>query len=214
MSQSIKINIAANEVFPCDVPGCTSKRHRVAKYCYKHWLAYRRWGDPEAKAIHHREYKTQIDEVARLLDANPEHKGVQLGITFIERWIDSAVTMGAGPCPERVAKFQGVISPRTLLVELAAVWVYTKDHPEKVKHDTHLRHILGNRILTYGSRVRELWEPHGSSVARVKGKEAREAGRVILVHIGELLKTIHSAVLEKRRVMVEKAEAQKEKFTL
>ncbi len=210
---SIKINITANEVFKCDVPGCTSQRHRVAKYCYRHWIQYRKWGHPEATSIPQREYKSQTDEVTRLLDANPEHKGIQFGLTFIARWISSAVTMQAGPCPERVSKFQGVISPRDILIELAAVYVFAQENMgTRVKHELHLRHLIGLKFLCIGSRVRELWEPNGRRVEKVTGKQAREAGRIILVEIGELLRNIFKAVIERREVLVQKAEVQKQSF--
>jgi len=112
-----------------------------------------------------------------------------------------------------VAKYRGVIDPRDILIEIAAVWVYAKEHPERVKHATHLRHLLGAKLLTLGSRVRELWEPNGKAITPATGKDYREAGRVILVQIGELLKTIHEGVVARREMVEHKVNVQKQPFT-
>lgn len=212
-NQSIEVNSRINEALPCRVPGCSRHRDRISPYCALHARNRWFWGHPEGTQILDSEYKAQLQEVRSLINANPDHPGVKYAIDYLNRWMVAAETLGAGPCPERVARFRGVVNPLDILVELAAVWVFGKEHtPDRVKDDRHMRHLLGSKMLTFGKRDRELYRSWGSRKPRVTGKEAREAGRLLLVEIGDLLNTIYRAVLERRKAQAVKADVQKQRF--
>jgi hypothetical protein len=184
--------IRNNEKRDCSVKSCHRKRYRVGALCEncgkQRWL----WGHPEARAVFKRDYRYEKRIVQKVIDKNLEHDGIQHGINFIEVYLNRSGEGTANHLPghEHAKRLHNANADAVnILVELAAIYMLSRNYHTPVKDHRHLKYLLGSKFIRFVP-----------CQVKVRGTEHRDVGEYINENIGVLLlniaKSAHKMVKE------------------
>jgi hypothetical protein len=128
-SNTYFIKAAENELLPCEVQGCSRRRHSTARICQKHMLAVRLWGNVHGKAVRDRNFLDEGREIRRLIDLNTDHPAVNHFRTWWAGWIQMSLEHPSGiPLAPLVAEFKPE-EGEDLLVKWGALWLWKVANP-------------------------------------------------------------------------------------
>ena len=132
-------------------------------------------------------------------DGNPTHEGVAYALEFFDRWIRRAYQGEAGvPLVKHMSRLcvDGT-TPMDLLVNCAALYLYSDYRPDRIRDRRHLTYCIGKGVLRF--------KP---TPAKIKPSEIREAGEIVLKALGVLLANISKAAQERSTKKRETVRAQ------
>ena len=183
--KSFNSAVVDNERRDCAVPGCYRVRYKISKLCRNHRQQAWRWGHPLGRGISKKDYAIEIDEVAEIVNNNLDHDGIQVGIKFFQRAMESSNNGNhLIPCHQYFARLhQANVKPIDLLILSAAIWLFAERNPRGVYSKEHEDHLLGNKIIRFVPY-------HG----RTKGPEHGAVGDYIRKNIGVLLLNISRTI--------------------
>jgi hypothetical protein len=190
--RSIHHNINTNQHLPCSASGCPRRRSRVGKYCSRHGQQVHNHGAPNAHRLLRRHYRQEVKEVAQFLERHAAHGGVQVGLQFLQGWLDSARAGDRSvPAYEDIVRLAiSCVSGRDMLVEVAAVWLYSTRNIRALDDGPQLTHALGTAVLHLAPRaVRAVWVQgeQKETPRRIGGPSRRVVGQCIRDVLGPLL---------------------------
>jgi hypothetical protein len=187
--------IRNNEKRDCSVTSCHRKRYRVGALCEncgkQRWL----WGHAEARAVFKRDYRYEKQIVQKVIDKNPNHDGINHGVNFLETYMERAAS-GSTYLPgyihaERL--YNANADGHDILVELAAIYMLSRNLHTPVKDHRHLKYLLGSKFIRFAP-----------CPVKVRGTEHRDVGEYLNENIGVLLlnisKSAHKMVKEETAV--------------
>lgn len=204
----LAINQARNERKPCAVPGCLKPRHRVGANCYDHNMQRTIYGHPQGRPLRPKEYRTEREEVAQLLQRNLNHPGVIHALQRIGSLLGGRVPVGRSSLARHFQRLtEAGVKPERVLEEVGAVWLWSDRHPGLLPDDIRLDFATAAAVLRLAPLDRtSSWRTGKAySVAPHTG-DRRDLGKLIRSQLGVLLRnfvhTIHREE-EQRRAMAQ-----------
>lgn len=140
----------------CACPGCDRKRKSYGIYCPSHSKRSQFFGSPTQKALFlSKDYFHEYDLVEAMVLANLKHKGIQAGTEFFRSWMVYAVD-NLKDVPARdalVALHEAKVDPRSLLIECAALYLFSRWNLRRLPEGKPLTYAYGRLILKKGGEL-------------------------------------------------------------
>lgn len=176
--------IRDNEAKECSVKSCRNNRYRISSCCLTCCRRKWAWGHPEGHAIYKREYQYELKMVQKIIGKNTNHDGINHGINFLNNYLKrSAEGATYLPCHKHAARlYNAGATGYDILIELAAIYMLSRNFHTPIKDHQHLKYLLGNKFIRFVS-CRD----------RVRGTEHRDAGEYLNDNIGVLLLNINNS---------------------
>jgi hypothetical protein len=175
---------------PCQVPGCSSLRHGIGKYCVKHAYAQMAWGHPLATAILRLSiFDPAIAKAEALLNKNINHPGVSHCVQFFDQYLKAAAQGSTSvPASDRVGALASAgVTGLELLSRTAAVYLARESYSGLILSDAHALALVGHLIL----RTKQV-----SGLPQVLGRERKAVGRFVVSAVGTLCVNLSTSLRE------------------
>jgi len=182
---SVKQKQDINESKMCKVKRCSRHRQGFSAYCSTHNSARVAYGDPESKRCYPRDYENETRKVKQLMQQNPDHPGVKRGIAFFHDWLELACTRGDALAQKHMLRLNDEqITPESLLLECAALWVFSYAYPWNLPTETALTYALGLCVLCKSSNKQGVISQRNipSALRRKVGEYIREKLGVLFMN--------------------------------
>lgn len=186
---------------PCSIPGCPSNRLGIARYCRRHAARAYAYGHPLGVPIPQETYQQELKEVRDLFNSHPDHPGLVSVLGFIEDWIEEASKGEAvtgnyilGRIHVKRVHGREGLNPLDLLVEIAAVWVFSQRYPQRLPDDERLTFALSRNLCRLATFQRQRYGNHTSPKRppvielRGVGERIRQVLGLFLINVVEALK--------------------------
>ncbi|WP_319526022.1 hypothetical protein [uncultured Desulfosarcina sp.] len=209
---SLRRAIEDNQQRECKVKGCFNHRWRVSGYCLRHSKANQNWGHPLGADVPNQILTTGFDQLEKVIQANPNHKGLALGVAFFDKWIATAcaTAMMSPPMVPAVRHmtrlYDANVHPIDCIKVVASVWLLSSRGSRFIKSDLHCRCIMGQKLFSLAPMRKG---EHGK-----RGKERKAAGLYIQENIGVLLVSLADAVERLEQREQERIKAMGSKFEI
>jgi hypothetical protein len=143
-------------------------------------------------------------EVEAFVDKYLHHPGILLGLEWLRGCLDDAANGVALPHGLQWARLQkGGVTARAILVEAAALWLYSNRRDSRLPDDERLTYAIGTAVLHLAPRnSRTAWVNGRPSkrYARVSGKMRRDFGQWLRDELGILfLRMSHSIQMREQQ---------------
>ena len=203
MSSNLYDSIKSNELRVCRVRGCSHPQMGLGPYCNSHRTKKKLYGCPEGRRIRPREYATELQDARTFIEEKIDHRAIQEALRLLGDWLHAAAL--GKPRTPAIRELQRLevagVTPRRILEELAAVWLYSERYPSRLKDDDQLTYALGASILYLAPRdaVTAYSNPDlKKGYRKVRGVDRREAGQFVRMYLGALFKGIHRKLTEQQ----------------
>lgn len=166
---------------PCESAGCGARRFGVANYCLSHLRARQAHGHPLGRAIRKCDYASERNRIARLLEEQPEYPGVRAALDWLQSLLTRASYGSGAIARDEFRRLAAAgVKPRSLLIEMAAVWAFAREYPNRLPDDARLSFALAAAVLKLAPRI-----------VKTGGTERRyhTAGRAVRAELGEALRS-------------------------
>lgn len=201
------INAHAGET--CQLPNCSRQRYGVSRWCTYHLRKQMYYGHPLGLAIPRDLYITELHEVRQLFNDNPDHPALRNLCKWFDQWIEEAANDQA-VCgnwmfkrihTKRIQGKEG-LDTLSLLVELAALYVFSQRYPQRLPDDARLTWALSRNLI----RLSGMPKTTGKNSVGTKQppqRDLKEGGERIRQTLSAFFANVHSS-------LIRKAEAAKE----
>lgn len=179
-----------NEQRSCSAPSCTRRRNRVSAFCKYHERRKQSYGHPQGKLIKPAEYVIEKAEARTLLERNAEHEGVVNAIAWLDQWLkDSGEGYTTLPGARHFHRLHSHgVTAFDILVEFAALWLYSTRYPRRLPDDARLTYALAVNVFRMIPLDRiEDWRTGKKRSALPRHGETRDTGQRIRDTLGMLL---------------------------
>ncbi len=188
-----------NKRMPCSVPGCTRRRHGLAKLCTTHHQTRSYHGHALGRDILRSATKPYEEKFRDFKERFPEHRA----ILAAEQWLDDLLSE-----PRKYVTNQYVVdrfeaahmrgaNGRDLLELLAGVWLLSQYRPGELPDDERLTFALAKRTLMHWRKgrkdtasARDNAEPLPAMRIKKRTTTFRTIGELIRRYIGVLLQRV------------------------
>lgn len=177
--------IRDNSKKECSVRTCRNNRNRIGSLCENCGKQRWYWGHPEARAIYKRDYHYEVQAVQKVIEKNLKHDGIKHGINFLNNYMKGSVE-GSTYLPgfkHAIRHYEAGVDGFGILVELAAIYLLSRNVHTPVKDHRHLKYLLGSKFIRYTP-----------CSIKVRGTENRDVGEYLNENIGVLLLNISKFV--------------------
>jgi len=146
-----------------------------------------------------REYLREVEEVSQFLEHHANHVGVRIGIQCLQQWLDAAKARDhTVPAYEQMARLSiSRVSALSILIEVAAVWLYATRNIRALDDGEQLTFALGTAVLHLAPRaVRAVWVQgeQREMPRRIGGPARREVGQYIRDTLAPLLLNVATTI--------------------
>ncbi len=176
-----------NEQRECAASGCTKRRRGMGSYCSTHAGHRDRYGHGDASYIRPTEYTYERKLVTEFLTRNVDHPATQAALSWTRRLLSNAVRIDHDGVRREIQRLEqsGKVTPKMILVDLAALWLYLHWQPRRLPDDPQcLTFALAVCVL----RLAPSYGRHQGSVTR------RELGKCLQISLGPFLLNVVKAV--------------------
>lgn len=206
-----------NEGRQCDVPGCTSNRYGIGRYCKRHAERKRTYGHPEAHRLRPSLYVGESHKVAYFLVRHSDHPGIAAATTFADNWLNSA-GLGVdvpGITETQRLKESGVIG-YDIVTEVLAIWLYchwASRHVAWLGDMEVQARAIGGAILYLAKRELVSVDPSGKrSYRSISGRVRREVGRYFVEALAPFGANVMAAIEAEEQANKERLSAMRIPF--
>jgi hypothetical protein len=197
---------------PCNQPGCHQPRRGLSSYCAPHERHRNLYGHPMGRSIQPKEYASEKQQVVEFVSANINHGGIQA----VMAWIAEVFADGASGRPMVGALLfsrlhQAEVSPRAVIEESAALWLYSFRRPASVPDDERLTYALGIAVLSLmprpagsmwvGNHVQKRYQRHPGKSRQLIGTWVRNGFGVLLIRMTDAIQSKEARGNERTKAM-------------
>ena len=207
-----------NTALKCSLPSCGQARHRLRTWCVKHFRTAERVGHPSAPAYRPKEWAAERQEVLDLFEANPSHRGLLQVTEAVEAWMVSASSSSPASAPggpykghrEVTRLATAGVTPRALLVELCAAFMWLSERPRALPDDRSRDFFLARALFALAPRPRRrLMTPGWYQKPAYQASYAVPPLPSALAHVGRHLRTTYAVFMVNVTAGVQTAQAAK-----
>ena len=188
MSNALREAIEKNQSKPCTVEGCCNSRYRLYSTCVHHFFKRKLYGNPKSKAIRKRELQQDKDIVAKLVENNKQHRGIQKAITFFNNWLlDAAEGKPGTPGLRHIRRLAlAEVTGKDILVISGALWNYSYRQPKYFPDNLSLMYGLSHQLSTLVPLEYATTRTGKTRSVAMNSTDRKAIGQHIVNHLGLL----------------------------
>jgi hypothetical protein len=166
-----------NSARQCSAPGCGGFRRGLSGFCARHERRRNIYGSPNGRKITRREYAMERHEVEVFIDKYLQHEGIQLALEWLQGCLDDAANGTAMPHGLQWARLhRGGVTAKPILVEAAALWLYSLRRDSRLPDDERLTYAIGTAVLHLAPRTSRTAWVNGRPAKRYERHSGRARG--------------------------------------
>lgn len=148
--KTLEVRLLKNCLKMCFTDRCNRPRHGLSRYCsmckYRNYF----YGWSSGRKIRPREYATEKNMVAALIDKNREGRSIRYALTLLDNWLKNGVDLVQG-------LHDAGVTAEEVLVESAAMYLYMKKNPRLIPGWTALAHAIGLNVIRLHKAHRRIY---------------------------------------------------------
>lgn len=180
-----------NRYKPCAVSGCTTQRKGISNYCNKHSQLRNLHGDPLAHSLEPATFKHERKVISDFFAANKDHAGIKAAEGWLSDWLSNSCVDQSLPSAHEMRRlFDAGVSGLGVLIEVVAVWLYSRRNPWLLPDGLRLTYAIGHAVLRLAPKEqRTVWRDGTAGVysKRIASSHRRIIGERIRLTLVRLM---------------------------
>ena len=197
---SITNAITENGHLFCSSSHCSSKRIGLSSFCINHRNKYVLYGHPLQYKLHASRHAVEREEVTRIFDNNPQHKGILEAIQFVQRWINAVNREDSSAiAPEEIRRLTNAgVTARDIVIEAASFYIYQQWNKHHFHNDMAVDIALSLAVLGLAPIAKKTRVNPNGSITRTpisfKASARKKIGRYLRGHLIELFHNLQTLI--------------------
>jgi len=131
----------------CEAKGCTRNRPGLAPLCVGHQLRKARYGHVHGKPLLRKEYQEELTEIRVFFGEQQDHPAIKAAQNLMNQWMDQASRNECKVSQDILKRLlHASITPHEILVEITAIWLYSRRNPLNLPDDLRLTFCLARNL--------------------------------------------------------------------